>query len=365
MAAREIRWGIIGLGRIAALFADALAGTPGARLGAVCSRRLDKAKRFAAAAGGGANAFSDVDTMLRAGGIDAVYVASPNTLHLPHALAAIAAGKAVLCEKPLAGTAAEARQMAEAAQAAGVFFMEAMWTRFLPAVVEARRLVGSGAIGDVRDVHADLSFRQPYRADSRFYNPVLGGGALLDLGVYGLSLAIHFAGRPTGWRGTGLIAPSGVEARAAVALSFAEATATLSCGFDTEGANEAMIIGSRGRIRLHRPMNGPSALTVTRSALVGTAGDGATDADPLPTGPSTGHLASLKAAVRPFNPARSRVVLKPYRGNGLGHQIDEVSRCLHAGLTESPVMPLADSVMALEVIDDLRRSLRGTGPISR
>ena len=173
MTTRTIRWGIIGLGHIAAKFADALAGTPGAVLGAACSRDLDKAKRFAAAAGGEALGFSDIGMMLKTGKIDAVYVASPNTVHKVHALEAIAAGKAVLCEKPLAGSAADAQDIANAARAAGVFCMEAMWTRFLPAVFEARRLVNEGALGDIREFHGDLSFYQPFRPDSRCYDPVL------------------------------------------------------------------------------------------------------------------------------------------------------------------------------------------------
>ncbi len=358
MTTRIIRWGIIGLGRIAATFADALAGTQGAVLGAVCSRDLDKAKRFAAAAGGEALGFSDIGLMLKTGKIDAVYVASPNTVHKAHALAAIASGKAVLCEKPLAGNADDAQDIVDAARAAGVFCMEAMWTRFLPAVVEARRLVNEGVLGEIREFHGDLSFHQPFRPDNRFYDPVLGGGALLDLGVYPLSLAMLFMGHPQSWTASGVLAPTGVEARAAITLGFAKGTAMLSCALDNEGANEAMIVGTQGRIRLHRPLNSPSALTFMRGGEVRPV-MGLEMPEVLPGGASTGVAASLRAAIRPFHPGKSRVIVKPYRGNGLGHQIEEVSRCLLAGLTTSPLMPLADSVAALRVIDDLRRKLRG------
>ncbi len=358
MTTRTIRWGIIGLGRIAATFADALAGTPGNILGAVCSRDLDKAKRFAAAAGGEALGFFDIGMMLKTGKIDAVYVASPNTVHKAHALEAIAAGKAVLCEKPLAGSAADAQDIADAAQAAGVFCMEAMWTRFLPAIVEARRLVTEGVLGEIREFHGDLSYHQPFRPDSRFYDPVLGGGALLDLGVYPLSLAMLFMGHPVSWTASGVLAPTGVEARAAITLAFAKGTATLSCALDNEGANEALIVGTEGRIRLHRPLNSPSSLTLTRGGAMRPEMDPEAPVA-WPGGASTGISQSLRAAVRPFNPRNNRVIVKPYRGNGLGHQIEEVSRCLLAGLTESPAMPLSDSVAALRVIDDLRRNLRG------
>ncbi len=357
MTTRTIRWGIIGLGRIAARFADALAGTPGALLGAVCSRNLDKAKRFAAAAGGEALGFADTAMMLKAGKIDAVYIASPNSVHKAHALEVIAAGKAVLCEKPLAGCAADAEDIAEAARAAGVFCMEAMWTRFLPAVIEARRLVNAGTIGEIREFHGDLSYRQPFRPNSRFYDPVLGGGALLDLGVYPLSLAMLFMGRPASWAACGALAPNGVEARAAMAMGFAGGTATLSCAFDNEGANEAIIVGTAGRIRLHRPLLSPSALTLVLGDDAALA-DGDETGEALPAGPSKGVGASLRAAIRPFDPRSSRLIAKPYRGNGLGHQIEEVSRCLLAGLTESPTMPMADSVAALRVIDALRRQIR-------
>lgn len=358
MAERIINIGIVGLGRIAATFAEALLGTAGARLAAVCSRDMAKARAFAAGSGG-PKPFDNLAAMLESSAIDVLYVASPNTLHRAHALAAIAAGKGVLVEKPFAASADEAREIADAARQAGVFCMEALWTRFVPAVREAKALIASGALGEVRSFQGDLAYAQGYHPNSRFFNPALGGGALLDLGVYPLSLALHLMGPPTFWTAAGCLAPTGVEMRASAALSYPQGAASFTCGFDAEGANGAVIVGEKARLTLHRPLNAPALLTLAPQPAPRPPRSG--PSTQIPGGASAGTRPALKTALRALNPLKKRAIYRPYRGNGMGHQIDEVVRCLRAGLSESEIMPLADSIRQLEIIDDLSRLVRTSG----
>ena len=192
---RPIRWGILGTGRVAGRFAQALRELDDARLLAAGSRRLATAEAFARhhgverAYGSYAQLAADPD-------LDIVYVASPHALHREHSLLCLEAGRAVLCEKPFALNATEAREVIASARSRGLFCMEAMWTRFLPAMRRLTELVDAGAIGELRMVTAQLGFPSEPDPSSRLFDPALGGGALLDLGVYPLALASQLLGRP-------------------------------------------------------------------------------------------------------------------------------------------------------------------------
>ncbi len=353
-----VRWGIIGLGQIALRFAGALLSRSDATIAAVCSRSADKAQGFAQACG--ATAFTDLAAMLNAG-IDIVYIASPHSLHCQHAVACLAAGKAVLIEKPIAATLQDAEVIADAARRSGRFAMEAMWTRFVPAVVEAKRLVDAGAIGKVTGFEASLSFPHAYDPQNRLFDPALGGGSLLDLGVYPISLALHFLGEPQAVTGMTVAAPNGVDLQAGIMMRHAQentdaAMSRLSCGFDAEGSNDAVIIGTTGRIRLQRPLYAPAALIVSRPAgpLAATAIVPAERVAAMPAPSSEHKRAAWKQIMRPAR--QSSIRSYPYRGDGFPHQIDEVHRCLGAALSESPVMPLAASLGAMRIVEAVRRS---------
>ena len=219
----------------------------------VCSRDLDKAKAFQTEFRA-ERAYSDLDAMLADPGIDVIYVATPNALHAEQALRAIAAGKSVLVEKPLATSVSDAERIGREAAAKDCFVMEAMWTRFLPAVRAAGKLAGTGAIGEIRMIRAELSYRRNEDAGSRFFRPDLGGGAALDLGVYPVSLALHFLGRPSTVSGRTVASKSGVDMRSEFSLGFAGgARAELSCGFDRDGGNQFVIEGSEGVLVLDAP----------------------------------------------------------------------------------------------------------------
>jgi predicted dehydrogenase len=340
MSDRTFNWGIVGTGGIARQFAADLRLVPDARLAAVCSRDEARAAAFAAEFGV-ARSCADLDGFLADVTIDAVYLATPNSVHANQAVAAIKAGKPVLVEKPFAVSAAEARGIAAAAERRGVFAMEGLWTRFLPAVREAKRLVDEGRIGKVREIRAELAYRRTEAVDGRLFRPELGGGAALDLGVYPLSLAVHFLGRPTAVSGVTRIGPSGVDVRTDFRLGFDGAEARLSCGLDHDGDNRFAIVGSEGALRLEAPFLKAQRLTLFSRGSAKAALSGG------------GRSLLSRAAARLPLPGREVRSLS-FDGIGLRFEVEEVMRLVRSGATQSAVMPLADSTAVLEIIDSVR-----------
>jgi predicted dehydrogenase len=342
-----ISWGVVGAGAIAQRFASDLLRRSDARLTAVAARSEASARAFAGAFGVEA-ACAGVEALAARPDVDIVYIATPNSDHLPSALACIAAGKAVLIEKPIAVTADQARTIAHAAAEAGVFCMEAMWMRFTPGVLRARALIDAGAIGD--PVHLDARLFYPQAADpaSRFHDPALGGGALLDLGVYPVSLALNLFGRPDGVSGAALRTGGGVDQQAAMTLRWPGKTATLACGFTAEADNAAIVVGTRGHLQLHRQFICPPFLTRVRTDGPAVQGERA-----APQRQGVSRLAFAKRLLQPLDPRRVSFTPTPFEGFGLGHQVAEVHLRLAAGERESPVMPLADSIAALEILEQV------------
>src|ERR1700738_1146680 len=195
------RWGIWGTGAIAHLVANDFPLANGALLHAVASRTGERAKEFASAYGA-ARWYEGLDSLLKDEEIDVVYVATPNHRHLEDCLACIQSGKAVLCEKPLALNLAQAQLIVHTARLHKVFCMEAMWTRFLPAVKEAKRCIDAGDIGPIRLIQGNFAYPAPWGNNSRLFDINMGGGALLERGVYLLSLAQQLLGVPYSIRGT-------------------------------------------------------------------------------------------------------------------------------------------------------------------
>lgn len=349
--ARTVTWGVIGAGAIAQRFASDLLRRPDVRLAAVAARSEASARAFAGAFGiprahvGAAALAAEPD-------IDIVYIASPNSDHMASALACIAAGKSVLIEKPIAVTAQEARTIAEAAAKAGVFCMEAMWMRFTPGVVRAKALIASGEIGEPLHLDARLFYPQAPDPASRFHDPAQGGGALLDLGVYPVSLALHLFGPPDSVAGWAQRGEGAVERQAALALAWPGRTATLACGFTGEADNAAVVLGSTGRLHLHRQFICPPFLTRFRTDGPPPAGG---ERAP-PRRQDVSRLAYLKRLLQPLDPRRSAFIPTPFEGFGLGHQVAEAHRCLTAGERESPLMPLAESIAVLEILQQIRTS---------
>jgi predicted dehydrogenase len=319
--AEEIRWGIVGPGRIAESVLPDFAHVEGARVTAVASRSAERGADFARrhgiprAHGSYADILSDPE-------VDVLYLATPHAQHEAVALAAIAAGKALLVEKSFTATPEGTAAVVAAARTAGVFVMEAMWTRFQPVVVAMRELIADGAIGEVRAVQADLGVSRVYDPADRLFALELGGGALLDLGVYVVSFAQMLLGTPDTVTATGSTFPTGVDAEAALLLGYADgraATLTCSLRYPTPGA--ARVLGTEGWIDVQPRFHHPDTIVLNRTG------------------------------------AEPETITRPQTGTGYAHELVEVTECLRAGRTESTVMPLGDTQAVMDVLGGAARAL--------
>lgn len=307
------RWGILSTGRIARIFAEGLSALPDAELAAVGSRDLASAQRFAADFRG-ARAHGSYAALAADPEIDAIYVGTPHPYHRENTLLCLEHGKPVLCEKPFAMSAAEGREMVAAAREAGVFLMEAMWTRCNPVHREVTRLVREGAIGEPRMLQVDFGFRTDFDPTSRLFAPELGGGALLDVGVYCVSLAHHvFGGPPEALTGLAHLGETGVDEQSAWVMRFPGGRlAVCSSAVRTNTPQEAVLTGTEGRIRI------PDFWHADRYVL------------------------------------GKREKRFQHRGNGYHYEAEEVARCVRGGLLESELLPLDETVQVLETMDRLR-----------
>lgn len=316
-----IRWGILGTGSIASDFAGDLPLLADAEVVAVGSRSQS-----------GADAFADRFGIPRRHGsyaalagdpeVDAVYVAVPHPVHYQGAMTAIRAGRNVLVEKPFTLNATQARGLVAAAREAGVFLMEAMWTRFLPHMIEIRDLVAAGVLGDVRTVTADLGVGFARDPESRIFAPELGGGALLDLGVYPVSFASMVLGAPITITAVSDPAFTGVDAQTSILLRYASGGhAVLTTTLEARSAARATIVGTDARIEIDSMFFRPTSFSLI-----------------FPDGTIDRHE---------HTPI----------GLGLRYEAAEVGRCIRAGLQESPAMPLDESVQVMETLDEIRRQI--------
>jgi predicted dehydrogenase len=312
---------VLATGRIAATVSRDLDHVPGAVRHAVASRDRARAAdfarehAFAVAHGSYADLVEDPQ-------VDVVHVATPHPQHLAAAVLALEAGKPVLVEKPVTATLAGAQRLVDVARATGTFCMEAMWTRFLPNGVHLLELVRDGAIGEVRAVHADLGFRAPEDPTSRYFSPALGGGALLDVGVYPIALAQQLLGAPESVQVSGALTATGVDGDVALLLrGRTGASALLSASITSHAASAAWVEGTDGRIEVPRSFERMPALHVSRRGE---------DAEVVDLGRS---------------------------GTGYAHMLEHVQQCLAEGRTESPVMPLSDTLDVMRVVDTAQRAL--------
>ena len=359
----RLRWGMWGAGAIAHAVADDLARVTGNVITRVGSRTVARAEALGRRVG--ATATTRFEDLLEAPDVDVVYISTPPERHLNDCLAAIGAGKAVLCEKPLATTAADAERIAAAASSAGVFVMEAMWSRFVPEIVAAHAGLSSGRIG--RPLLFSANFAYPMRPAE---TPAVG--VILDRGVYTISLATHLLGEVVDARCVADSRDTPDHARDHVAFVLEHANGALStCWASTRvrGTNDAWIVGDRGRLHLAEPFYAPSRATwvdLVPPTLAPT--DTSTDTR-APTSRTDAVVERIRRsptlrAVRRVVPVdrlrdRGRTSRHPFTGSGYQFEVAEVQRCLADGLLESPTMPLQDSVAVLHVVDRLRTDERG------
>ena len=321
---QPIRWGILGTGKIAKAFATALKDTPDAQLAAVASRTVDSANTFAQAYGAG-HAHGSYQALADDPDVDVIYIGTPHPMHHENALMCLHGGKAVLVEKSFTMNRRQAEDIINLARAKKLFVMEAMWTRFMPAIVEAKRIVDSGEIGKPANVSADFGFTSDAGPEHRLFAPELGGGALLDLGIYPLSMASYFLGPVTGVKAQAEMTATGVDMQTAFTLQHkGGAVSACSCSLRSRTPTELTISGTKGFLRLHDRFHSTDSISVT-----------------LVDGGSRGE----------------RTITLPKSGNGYTHEAQEVGRCLRAGLIESPVMPHEETLSIMGALDEIRAQI--------
>jgi len=259
----RLRWGVIGTGGIAAVFAADLALTDSGRVVAVGSRSIERAEAFALRFAV-PNRHGSYESLVADAEVDAVYVATPHPMHRADAELALRAGKPVLLEKPFTVTAAEARELVALARGQGLFLMEAMWTRFLPHVRRIRELLAEGALGEIVTVTADHGQWFPEDAEHRIFAPALAGGALLDLGVYPVAFASMVLGKPQEIRAIVTPAFTGVDGQTSMLFRYASgAHAVLTCTLAAKSPTRAAIVGTQARIEVEGDFYAPSSFTLT------------------------------------------------------------------------------------------------------
>jgi predicted dehydrogenase len=312
---RIVGWGIIGPGRIASQVIKDFPHVEGANAVAVASRSTERAQTFATQHRL-AQAYGSYQEIMADEGVDVVYISTPHPQHHAIALAAIAAGKAALVEKAFTATVAGAEQVIAAARQRQVFVMEAMWTRFQPAIVAARALIDDGAIGEVRQLQADLGVDRPYDPTDRLFDPAQGGGAMLDLGVYVVSFAQYFLGTPDRIAVSGSLAPTGVDAEAGLLLGYDDgrvASLLISLKHHTPGA--ARIQGTKGWIEVPPRFHHPHRIVLHRRGR------------------------------------EPEMLSRPPLGTGYSHELIEVTESVRAGRTESVIMPLQDTLAVQRILN--------------
>jgi predicted dehydrogenase len=324
------QWGIIGPGRIARSFAEALKTLPEADAAAVCSRDIGRACAFAREYSV-SKAYDSVEQLCADSDIDIVYIANPHAFHARDALICLNAGKSVLCEKPITVNAAELKELIDAAGKNGVFLMEALWTRFLPAVAKVREWLDEGKIGKVKMINTSFGFTRELEETERLLNPDLAGGALLDIGVYNISFTqmVMKGAAPERVFGEANIGATGVDEEYCACFRYPDgALASLTGGIQTGMRKEALIYGTKGMI--HVP-----------------------------------DFWKASSAVLEVYDEEKVTVECPYPSTGLQFQAREVMRRISEGKLESDIMPLSESLLSVETMDELRRQWGLVYPFER
>ena len=313
----KVRWGIVSAGNIANTFAGDIVHAPNAEAVAVAARSGADARAFADRHEI-ATAYEGYDALFTDPGIDAIYVATPHTLHLPNSVDALRAGKAVMCEKPLTTSAEECRQLLEIAADTGNYLMEAMWTWFLPATRQAKAWFDSGRIGELRHVRADFGYPKDYDPGHRVYDADLAGGVLLDMGIYPIAIARLFIDAdPNSVQVVSRHAPNGVDDDVVMTFNYVDCVASLATSFRCKLPNTACIVGTEGYIEIPHFWSARECRLVVMHDVVDTFDDGR-------------------------------------QGSGFEFQIASASEDILEGRTESAIVPHAASLALQEDMDRVK-----------
>jgi predicted dehydrogenase len=322
----EFRWGIIGTGGIAHAFAQDLQNLPDHRVAAIGSRSFATAQKFANEFHS-CQAYGSYEDLTADSTIDGIYVATPHVSHMANTLLALEAGKPVLCEKPFALNTQEAQRMIDNARSRKLMLMEAMWTRFLPHFHNIRKILASGVLGQIIAVEADHGQLLASRKIPRLMLPELGGGALLDLGVYPVSFAHLVLGVPSKIMATASFTAEGVDGQTSAIFDYSSgAQAILTANMLAITPCRAVISGTEGRLEIDRTFYKPAAMRVTLN--------------------------------------NESVIEYPntYIGYGLREEAAEFALCAQRGLLESPLLTHADTFQIMQSMDEIRRQIKLTYP---
>ncbi len=319
-SSKKIKWGIIGCGSIANKFASDLALIDDAELTAVASRSMDRATEFGQKHNSN-KAYDSYDELFLDANIDIVYIATPHTSHAALSIKAMEHGKHVLCEKPLALNKKEASAMIEASKRTNKFFMEGLWTRFNPSLVAIKKRIDNGEIGELKNINADFTFKATHGLDSRVFDLNLGGGAILDIGIYPTFLAYLFLGIPKNILATSIFHDvTKCDIQTSMIFNYDQAQVTSHNSFTSNSAMVARINGSEGQIYLHKYWHAPQGYTLVKNDTEKTF--------ELPT-----------------------------IGLGFSHEILECHNCLRANKIESEFWSHQNSLDLISILDDVREQI--------
>ena len=315
---RTTNWGIIGPGRIAHKFAQGLASVPDAKLFAVASRSEKRAHSFARQYKV-PYYYGGYEKIVQNPEVDIIYIATPHTFHYENTLMCLENGIPVLCEKPFTITCSQLQKLVNTARERKIFLMEAIWTRFLPTINKVLEIQKSGKLGKIKALYADFGFKAPVDHDGRLYNLELGGGALLDIGIYPVFLSLLLLGKPEEIKSMAVISETGADESCSILFKYSsKVMASLNCTITAETPIEAVIIFENGRIRINRGWFAPSSLTIFSAK------------------------------------EKKKEVSFKYNGNGYHFEAIEAMKCLHRGLTECPDLPLDFSLDLMGLLDEIR-----------
>jgi predicted dehydrogenase len=312
---KTYNWGILGAARIANKFADGLKELSNAKRYAVAARSLERAEVFKENHGF-EKACGSYEEMLADPALDVVYVATTNNLHFEHTMMCLEAGKSVLCEKPFASNSEQVEKMIAKAREKKVFLMEALWSRFLPSMLQFKAEAEKGTIGKPLLLQCDFGFISPFDPHKRVYDPALGGGSVPDIGIYPIFVALYLFGYPTEIKVTSVPAPTGTDWTTSILFKHpGKEMSVLTSSFELNLGNEARLYGDGGYLKLHGMFHIPTRLSVNR------------------------------------NEGRELEIPVHSTGNGYNYEAAEVMDCLDKGLLESPGMPLEFSIDLIRVLD--------------
>ena len=316
----SINWGIIGLGKIANTFAADLVLSKQATLQGVASRSIETAQQFQEKYNA-VNAYGNYADLAKAEDIDVVYIATPHSFHFEHAMLCLENGKHVLCEKPMGLDAGQVSLLLQTAAEKNLFLMEGIWTRFIPSIAKVLELIDQNAIGEILFIKANFGFKPPVNLDQRIYNKALGGGSLLDIGIYPIYLSLLLLGTPSDIKAMARMTTTGVDSYCNILFDYpSQAKATLESTIEAVTSNQAIIYGTKGSILIDKSFHCSERIILTKNGT-------------------------------------STTLDIPYQGNGYTHEINEVHSCITNQKLESAKVPHKTSLSLALLLDRVKAEI--------